>query len=362
MYSLCKNQDPFAPTDTRCAAGALPSPNFNAYKFKTPYAMQYNLNVESEVAPNTVVTLGYAGSRGVRLPAVADVNAHPAQTINGRLVFPTSLTGRPNRNWDQIRYRTPWANSWYNSAQLSVTRKYAQGLQAGGSYTFSRTIDEISGSATASDTEAGPSQVPNYHHKEISKGLSSFDARHVFTVNFAYELPVGPGKTLGSGLTGAGKWLLGGWQLGGIVTMSTGFPASVSISNRFASLGHNAEVPDLAPGASNNPIRPGNPDQYFDPTAFLFPPARTLGNLGRNTLIMPGRATVDFSLTKKMDLTEAANLQFRLEAFNLFNRPNFGTPSRNVFDNQANPDPTAGRITSTRGTARQIQLGLKLTF
>jgi hypothetical protein len=146
--------------------------------------------------------------------------------------------------------------------------------------------------------------------------------------------------------------------------MSTGNPATVTISARFSDLGHGNEFPDLAPGFSNNPVRTGtkNADQYFDVNAFLFPPARTLGNLGRNTVIMPGRATVDFSVSKNTQLTEATSVQLRFEAFNFLNRVNLGTPSRNVFNASGNLQPTAGRISSTRGTAREIQFGLKLLW
>jgi hypothetical protein len=275
-------------------------------------------------------------------------------------------------------------DSSYHSFQMNVTRKYAQGLQMGGSYTFGKAIDHISGLQTSSDTSASTNSVPSIHHKESFRGLSAFDARHVFNFNSTYELPIGPGKALGSGLTGVGKWLLAGWQLGGVVALSAGFPTDITIGSRFGFLGHGTEYPDLAPGASNNPTSGtslgctltisggsrviaagtpvGTPDMYFDPCAFAFPAAQTLGNLGRNVVIMGGRAVVDFVLTKNMELTEAAKLQFRFEAFNLFNRVNLGIPSRSVFNARGQAPARAGEINSTMGTARQLQLGLRLTF
>jgi hypothetical protein len=159
-----------------------------------------------------------------------------------------------------------------------------------------------------------------------------------------------------------GERLLGGWQLGGILTLQNGFPATLTITNRLSSLGIRQELPDLAPGAGNNPSRPGNPDQYFDPNAFLWPATRTLGNLGRNTLTIPGLATVDFSLAKEFKVRETSGLQFRFEAFNFFNHPNFGAPDRNIFDRNGVRNSTAGRITNTVTTARQIQLALKYIF
>src|SRR3990172_11891671 len=97
----------------------------------------------------------------------------------------------------------------------------------GAAYTFSKNIDDISGVQTASDTNSGINQVPNYFVKYVYRGLSSFDARNVFTFNSTYELPVGPGKMFGGGMTGIGKQILGGWQLGGIITLSSGFPSTI---------------------------------------------------------------------------------------------------------------------------------------
>jgi hypothetical protein len=140
--------------------------------------------------------------------------------------------------------------------------------------------------------------------------------------------------------------------------------------------------PNLVPGASNNPtegafqpctafpataarqagLEFGGPDLYFDPCAFSFADPQFFGSIGRNTVIGPGLATVDFSLVKSFPLRENTNLQFRSEFFNILNRANFRNPSSSAFDGQARASNTAGRITSTATTARQIQFGLKLTF
>jgi hypothetical protein len=125
--------------------------------------------------------------------------------------------------------------------------------------------------------------------------------------------------------------------------------------------GTSPQRPDLAPGANNNPIL-GSPDRYFDPAAFTLPEPGFYGNLGRNTLTGPGLANVDVSLNKLFRLTEAASLQFRAEAFNIFNHPNFAIPSQRTVFNSSGAVGSAGRITSTTTPARQLQLGLKLTF
>jgi hypothetical protein len=398
VYQLCGQENPFSPTIRPECAGAKAGPDLVANKFRNPYVMQYNLNTQWEVLPNTVMTLGYAGSRGIRLSAVGDFNSWPAQEVNGRLVYPTNLTARPNSFFDLIRVRHVGYDSWYNSMQLNVTRRFSQGLQMTGAYTWAKNIDEISGIQTASDTNSGPNTIPNFRHPQLYKGRSSFDSPHVFSFNTVYELPFGPGKMWGSGLTGVGRYVLAGWQVGGIVAANSGFPASISIGSRFATIGHGEEFPDLVPGFSNNPVSGtsagclinangtisaplaagatvpanarnvlpgtalGTPDMWYDPCAFVVPPAQTLGNLGRNTITMPGRFTVDFNLSKNFEITEAAKLQFRFEAFNLLNRPNFGTPSRNAFDANGRPSLTAAQITSTVLTPRQLQFALKLTF
>lgn len=361
IFALCSNQSPFFPTDPRCVG--RPAPDMPPSHFSTPYVMQYNLNIQRELGRNTVLTAGYAGSRGVHLAAVSDVNQATGQIINDRLVFPA--TSRPNRNFDDIRYRYPGASSFYNSLQVSLNRRFGQGLQLLTSYTYSKNIDDISGNQTASDTNAGVNWVTYYNNISLYRSLSAFDIRNTLSVSGTYELPIGPGKRFASGISGVTKHLLAGWQMGGILTVANGVPGSITDASRLTGIGIRQEFPDLLPGASNNPKRPGNPQQYFDVSNFRVPPDRTLGTLGRNTLTLPGRATLDFTLSKNTKLAggeNAPNLQFRFEAFNLTNRVNYGIPRLNLFDSQGRLQGTAGQITSTTGTSRQIQLGLKLVF
>jgi hypothetical protein len=225
-------------------------------------------------------------------------------------------------------------------------------------------MDEISGIQTASDTDSGPNSIPSYHNHGIFKGRSSFDARNVMTINSTYDLPFGAGST------GIGKRLVAGWQVGGIITLSSGFTSTVGTVSRFSTLGWGNESPDLAPGFSNNPtsgtsagcagVAAGTPlgttEMYMDPCAFTPPPNRTIGNLGRNTVIAPGRAVVDFTLSKVFAITEGSDLQFRMEGFNFFNRVNLGFPGRDITTS------TFGKIDRTQTSARQIQLGLRYTF
>jgi hypothetical protein len=181
--------------------------------------------------------------------------------------------------------------------------------------------------------------------------------------------------------------MLAGWQINGIVTLRTGFPGDIATAvPTFLSrnIGIKIARPDLVAGANNNPIGGqssgctlgagsntrtipagaslGTPNLYFDPCAFTTAPANTLGNLGRNTLTLPGLANFDFSLAKDFKITENSRLQFRSEFFNLFNRPNFDAPVLQVFNSSGAPGATAGRITKTVSTSRQIQFGLRYEF
>jgi hypothetical protein len=188
--------------------------------------------------------------------------------------------------------------------------------------------------------------------------LSDFDVRHNFVFNYTWEIPGGRNA---SGLRAA---LLGGWQLSGIVTARSGVPFSPVLGfDRARALprsGGAGQRPDLAPGASLNPVL-GGPELYFDPLAFTLPEAGFLGTVPRNTIIGPGFATWDSSLVKNIRMAGARRLQLRVEAFNLLNRANFGLPENTIFS-ESGRVPTAGRITRTIGTARQIQLGAKFAF
>ncbi|HYR45297.1 MAG TPA: carboxypeptidase regulatory-like domain-containing protein, partial [Terriglobia bacterium] len=198
---------------------------------------------------------------------------------------------------------------------------------------------------------------------------STFDIRHVATVNYAYQLPFGSGKPIGKGWTGITQTLLGGWETTGIARFSSGPPFQVvngfDRSHDLRTGANRADRVDLRPGFTNNPVT-GDPNRWFDPNAFALQPDGTYGSLGRNTLRGPGLISVDLGLTKKTKLTEQVNAQFRFEAFNILNRPNFAVPpiqALTVFlDASGTINSLAGRIASTTTSARQLQFALRLEF
>ncbi len=319
--------------------------------FKTPYTMQYNLAVQSELMLGTVLTLGFVGSRGLHISFNRDLNnALPTILPDGRFFHGPGLQRR-NPAWGEQRYKDFNGDSYYHAFQMSLRRPMSHGLQVQGSYTFSRSVD------TSSVQSAIPTQNPDDVAAE--RGLSDFDARHVFTSNFIYDLPF-------QNLTGVSRWLIGGWELNGIVSLSTGMPFTVTESagldiDRDRVVG-NTNRPNLISGKTNNPVL-GGPDRYFDTSSFELQQAGFYGNLGRNTVIGPGLATLDAGLQKRFPLREKVDLQFRSEAFNLLNRPNFALPTSLVFTAlNGIPNGSAGRIRSTVTTSRQLQFSLKLTF
>ena len=186
-------------------------------------------------------------------------------------------------------------------------------------------------------------------------------------MNATYALPVGHGKRFLGGANGFANVLASGWMVNSIVTLQGGFPFSPQLSYNPSNNGDTRNpVRPFANPAFTGPVILGKPSKWFDPNAFLAPantPANGgfYGNVGRDTLSGPGLATWDFSALKDTHIRERLNLQFRAEIFNLLNRANFNLPNAVVFT-PSGVSPTAGAITSTSTTSRQVQFGLKLLW
>jgi hypothetical protein len=344
------------------------------YDLQSPYAMQFNLNLQRSLPGGWDINAGYAGSRGLHLFRIGDANLAPETVVNGIKIY-QPLLGRRNPNFASITQRITDAQSYYNALQLSATKRFSSGLRAQLSYTFSRSIDDASGLNSQDFTNGSP-YVFDYYDRKADRGLSNFWAQHVLVGNWSYELP------FAKSMTGVGGVLLKGWQLNNITTVQTGHPFEVRLGfNRSGNLNtvnyalH--ERPDLKPGYSNNPIL-GGPDRYWDINAFMLQPATfdsnvrqiagQRGNLGRNTLIGPGIFGFDLSLAKSFAIDETRRFEFRGEMFNLPNHPNFAVPNGRVAFSNADANgrgiiaPDWGTITSTVTTSRQIQFGLKFVF
>jgi hypothetical protein len=328
------------------------------YNLKNPYRVQYNATYQRELMRNTVVTVGFLGARGYNQIRNIEWNQSiPERLPDGSYLFPANAVRR-NPNYNSMRLRITDGRSWYKALILGASRRFANNLTMQASYTFGKSED-LGSQAVGSGDFDNSFQPAFWEDPYLNKGLSDYDIRHNFVFNYTWTLPSAPGA---SGFT---KALTGGWQLAGIVTMRSGVPFSPELSfdraNALPRSGGAGQRPNLAPGASANPVL-GGPTQYFDPFAFELPAARTLGNLPRNTIIGPGYATWDSSLVKNVGIGGQRRLQLRLEAFNILNRANFALPERIIFDSATTRVATAGEITRTVTPARQFQLGLKFEF
>jgi hypothetical protein len=247
-----------------------------------------------------------------------------------------------------------------------VNRRLGEGLTLRGVYTFSKVLDD-GDSLNATTSGGGPALASNPFNLKADWGLGTFDIRHVAVASGTYALPFGRGKRFLGDVQGFENAIVSGWTVNSIVTLQGGFPFSPQLSYNPSNNGDTRNpVRPFANPAFTGPMILGKPSQWFNPAAFLAP-ANTAanggfyGNVGRDTLIGPGLATWDFSTLKDTRIRERLNLQFRAEIFNLLNRANFNQPNAIVFT-PSGVSPTAGVITSTSTTSRQVQFGLKLLW
>jgi hypothetical protein len=353
-------------------SGSLISPSGIQPDAYTPTMISYTLKVQQQITANMSLSVGYVGSHGYHQMLSEDVN-EPVPTICPASPCPATLPagivyypkGAPLAN-PNLANTTTWISegvSSYNGLVVDVRQNMSHGLQFRGVYTYSKSLDD--GTAWNSSVGANaPGFVMFPLDPKLDWGSSNSDVRHLGVISGTYELPIGAGRRFLNSTDGWRKQAVTGWSASVIETLQSGFPFTPQ-------LGFNP----TNNGDSRNPIRPswnpaftgsiitGTPQQYFDPNAFIVPPAGTYGNTSRNSLVGPGMAETDLSFLKATKLSERFNLQFRAEFFNIFNHTNFGTPNPVVFTSaSAGPSPTAGLITYTRTTSRQIQFGLKLLF
>ena len=323
----------------------------------------YNLGVQQELFSDLALKVAYAGSKGYHLSNQVSANLRPAVILpDGRKHWPNRRGPFANPILGAVNILNANSNSWYNSLRVELEKRFGSGggtlenLRFKWAYTFAKSIDHHSVNQNSA-ARNGRSRPLDSFDLEREKALSNFDLRHNVTFNFGYGLP----RFYSGG--GFGATLLNDWSINGILTGNTGHPAGVEVGTNRSQNGESSVVdrPDLVPGGDTNPVL-GGPDEYFDFQDFLFPGAGFHGNLGRNTLIMPGLVTFDFSLVKAFPLSERFGLQFRSEFFNLFNRPNFGAPAKRLFNSRGKLRGSVGRISNTVTTARQIQFGLRLEF
>jgi hypothetical protein len=347
---------------------------------QTPTVVAYDLKIEQQLFANTTVSVGYIGSHGYHEILSIDANVPsnvvicpatpcPANYPAGAYFYYASLaapfTGTPALANPALANTTHWFSegvSSYNGLEVDVNHQFSHGLQFRGVYTFSKALDDGDSMNTSVATNSPAFASNPLNPLQADYGRASFDIRHAGVINATYNLPFGRHSA-----SGDNPWwnkAIGDWQVSGIETLLTGLPFTPQLSYNPANDGdsRNPVRPSLNP-AFSGPIILGGPGRYFDPNAFIAPLPNTYGNAPRNFLEGPGIAETDLSFAKKFSLTERLNLQFRAELFNLLNRTNLNNPNPVVFTSATSgPSPTAGVITSTSTSSRQVQFGLKLLF
>jgi hypothetical protein len=310
---------------------------------KTPYMFQYVVNFQRQLDRATAVEIGYLGSRSHRLERMFDANEVTPGPGNVQ-------SRRPYPEFTKVQEIGNVAEARYNSMALKLTRRLDRGLSVLVGYTLSKSEDNGSGIRVLNGDALFPQ---NSNCFDCEWGLSIFDVRHRFVTSVLYELPFGPGKPMAqSGLAGA---LAGGWQITAIVNKSSGFPRDPAVGVDVPNTGAQTYRPNLVAGQDPND-GPRTIQQWFNTAAFARPDAFTYGNAGRNIVIGPGIFNTDMSLIRNVVFGGGKSLQFRLEAFNVFNHPIWGDPT------MAMTSPLYGTINSTRTPMRELQLGVKFAF
>jgi hypothetical protein len=383
-----------APTNTRTWNFVERAPHRN-------YVYQYNFNVQRQITSNMTVLVGYMGSHGLHNPFQIDSTNHvlpvnvgnplagvgyywPVPWVGGlsataqqNALMNPSTAGIPSTLWQ--------SNSWYNALTIKVDKRMSHGFQLQGSFTWSKSIDNSSGS-NAGDTFAFDYTSLPWYDLSLDKGLSDFDVRRNLVINGLWNVPTP--KVLGA----FGERALGGWQLGIITKLSDGVPTFPSIATSSPDmLGEvipSVQPPNVAAGCSpQNLVNPNYRHTLFytnisclslvpltaanaavcDQRLAAGTCSNIRGDLGRNTLIGPGLFNMDFSVFKNnyvRKISETFNVQFRAEFFNVLNHTNFA-PSGNLsaFTQAGQPNSgTFGQLTTTQGQNRIIQLALKMVW
>ncbi len=319
---------------------------------RTGYMQHWNVNVQRQLKNKSVLEVAYVGSKGTKLLTARDINQpQPSVLPQGLPAVP-----RPNPRFDDIDLLESRANSNYNALQARFQQRFWRGLSALLSYTWSKSIDDASNFFSST---GDPNFPQNSYNLRAERGRSNFDVRQRFSASYSYDLPFGKGRRYLNDSRVLSN-VFGGWQTLGIVTLQSGRPFTVALLPDIDNSGTGRSI--LGFGANDRPNIVGDPnsgghtlDRWFNTSAFAFSRPGTFGNAGRNILDGPGYHNFNAALVKDTAINERLKLQFRAEAFNLFNHPNFNLPDNFL------GSPTFGRISSARDP-RHIQFGLKLLF
>jgi hypothetical protein len=364
LYSQLASQPPFAvsnnlinsPGRILTLADGFPSdPQFtvlNSYAvdrhLRVGYVQQWNFDVQQQLRPNLILTLSYNGSKGTRLDLLRSPNRAPLgsslETDSNRLI--------PDAQG--FLYETSGASSIFHSFNLRVQRRFTSGLSVNGTYIYGKSIDNASSIGGGTETVALIDD-----NLRAERGLSLFDMRHQLNLNVVYEFPFGERKRFFS-RGGLPAIILGGWSLSSNVTLQSGSPYTARILgssiNNSGTGANQSERADSAGVSSSLPASDRSVNQFFNTDAFVLPEPDRYGDAGRNTITGPGTKSLNLALTRVIHLSQdGKRLQFRAQAFNALNTPNFSGLGNvvNAVD--------YGRLTSAK-QMRQMEFTLRFNF
>jgi Carboxypeptidase regulatory-like domain len=356
----------------------------------TPTIQQWTLEIERSITSDLAVQVGYVGHESYHLSTSMDMNTikpvicnDAAGCMSGgtrasgfRVTVPQGteyipVGARPNPFLGTTNTWVYMGTARYHAANISLTKRARGGLSFKTNYTWGK-ITDISSAILGPSADNDTATLRNPYNPKLSRGISSYSLKHQFNANSSYQLPFGNGRAFGGGATGIVDKLIGNWQWNTIFNAQSGFPLTPFVGVNQSGNGDTRipDVPNLNPDFKGNPILGVDSfkktGKYFDPNAFSLPLAGTFGNISRGRFTGPGFWNVDMSLFKRIPLKERLNLQFRAEAFNIFNHANFNSPiAGNVVFDTSDPSKyagSAGTITETAGRERQIQFALRLEF
>ncbi|MGB8028233.1 MAG: carboxypeptidase-like regulatory domain-containing protein [Terracidiphilus sp.] len=392
-YNTAESIKTIAVSSLNFAPGVPPPPTAKVSpsnvqpNISTPIVNTWSLRIEQQIAPNTSLTVGYVGWHAYHQILSEDMNEPtPVYASTGQVYYPSTADVNPS-----LANSTSWVSQgtgFYNALEIDARHSYASGFQLRGNYTWSKNLDD--GSAWNTSVSGNtPAFVSFPLNPKVDWGPAATDVRQSASINGSYDLPFGPNRRFLNSASGPASFFASGWTASAIVAIQTGFPFSPQ-------LGYNPP----GNGDTRNPIRPSwNPSftgklyprtatEYFNPNAFIQPTVSipngsggndiygTYGNVQRDSLVGPGLTDLDFSAVKDTHIAEKLDLQFRAEFFNILNHTNFLTPNEVVYSSAPTVissggvetvtasavSPTAGVVTATSTTSRQIQFGVKLHF
>jgi Carboxypeptidase regulatory-like domain len=310
----------------------------------TPYVQQWNLNIQHRLVNNTVLEVGYSGSRTIHMMRTQDINQPlPSAGVAQGSAGNNANQNRPYKGWGVINHREQSYAASYNGLQMGVTRNFSRGLGLTASYTWSKALDNA-------DFTAGIYGFSPNTRNQQERGRASFDATHNFVASYIYDLPFLRNR---HDVLGA---VLGGWQVSGITTIRTGLPLNPVLGRDYAGVG---AADRQRPQTSGSPALGHDErtvDRWFDTTKYAAPAFGTFSSTGRNILSLPGWHNWDLSLTKNFKIRERTNFELRADAFNFVNHTQFNA----VGASMAVPT-TFGKVTSARNE-RTLMLGFRLQF